>query len=180
MYKSQHIKELFGAAPFWNTAAVFRIPAALFFQQKSKKFLSSNYCFETGIMAGILEKKTLKLESLKKRRRNSRLIYFVQRSSIPTDGFIPIIRRSRNYHSLTFLTAAARTNIYKGSFFPRTTRDWNVLPDSIIISAESAEDGVTRFTSLVNFPNHMFYKNALENSIIMNVFGIRVIPIKYQ
>ena len=49
----------------------------------------------------------------------------------------------------TFQTPAARTDIYKGSFFPQTIRDWNALPDSIITSAEGAEDGVARFTSLV-------------------------------
>ena len=60
-----------------------------------------------------------------------------------------LIRRSRNHHSLTFQTPAAITDIYKGSFFPQTIRDWNALPDSIIISVEGAKDGVARFTSLV-------------------------------
>ena len=50
---------------------------------------------------------------------------------------------------MTFHTPAARTDIYKGSFFPQTIRDWNALPDSIITSVEGAEDGVARFTSLV-------------------------------
>ena len=35
------------------------------------------------------------------------------------------------------------------SFFPDTIRDWNVLPASIISSAESPEDYVARFTLLV-------------------------------
>ena len=43
----------------------------------------------------------------------------------------------------------ANTDVYKGSFFPQTIRDWNVLPDSLISSAEDAEDCVTKFTSLV-------------------------------
>ena len=59
----------------------------------------------------------------------------------------PPIRCSRNHHSLTFQTP--RTDIYKGSFFPQTIRDSNAFPDSIITSAEGAEDGVARFTSLV-------------------------------
>ena len=42
-----------------------------------------------------------------------------------------------------------RTHIYKGSFFPRTDRDWNALPDLIMTSAEGAEDGVARFTSVI-------------------------------
>ena len=40
-------------------------------------------------------------------------------------------------------------NVYKGSFFPQTIRDWNALPDSMISSAEDAEDCVAKFTSLV-------------------------------
>ena len=61
----------------------------------------------------------------------------------------PPIRRSRNQFSLTSQTPTARTDIYKGSFFPQTIRDWNALPDLIISSTEGAENGVVRFTSLV-------------------------------
>ena len=39
--------------------------------------------------------------------------------------------------------------MFKGSFFPQTIRDWNALPDSLISSAEDAEDCVAKFTSLV-------------------------------
>ena len=42
-----------------------------------------------------------------------------------------------------------RSDVYKCSFFPQTIRDWNVLPDSLISSAEVAEDCVAKFTSLV-------------------------------
>ena len=35
------------------------------------------------------------------------------------------------------------------AFFSQTIRDWNVLSDSLISSAEGAEDGVAKFTSLV-------------------------------
>ena len=33
---------------------------------------------------------------------------------------------------------------------PQTIRDWNAIPDSLISSAEDAEDCVAKFTSLVN------------------------------
>ena len=33
--------------------------------------------------------------------------------------------------------------------FPQTIRDWNVLPDSLISSAELSDDCVSKFTSLV-------------------------------
>ena len=50
---------------------------------------------------------------------------------------------------MAFQTPIANTDVYKGSFFPQTTRDWNALPDSLISSAEDAEDCVAKFTSLV-------------------------------
>ena len=51
-----------------------------------------------------------------------------------------------------FQTSIANTNVYKCSFFPQTItciRDWNVLPGSLISSAEDAEDCVAKFTSPV-------------------------------
>ena len=58
-------------------------------------------------------------------------------------------RRGRNQHSMAFQTPIANTDVYKGSFFPQTIRDWKSLPDSLISSAEDAEDCVAKFTSLV-------------------------------
>ena len=48
-----------------------------------------------------------------------------------------------------FQTPIANTDVYKCSFFPQTISDRNVLPDSLISSAEVAEDCVAKFTSLV-------------------------------
>ena len=51
--------------------------------------------------------------------------------------------------TMAFQTPIASTDVYKGSFFLQTIRDWNALPDSLISSAEDAEDCVAKFTSLV-------------------------------
>ena len=32
---------------------------------------------------------------------------------------------------MAFQTPIANTDVYKGSFFPRTIRDWNALPNSL-------------------------------------------------
>ena len=48
-----------------------------------------------------------------------------------------------------FSTPIVNTDVYKGSFFPQTIRDWNALHDSLILSAEDAEDCVAMLTSLV-------------------------------
>ena len=95
-------------------------------QKRAARFVTGNNNYETGSMTGILGQ--LKWESLKKRRKDNRLILRYKglkgKASVPTD-------------------------VYKGSFFPQTVRDWNALPDSLISSAEDAEDCVAKFTSLV-------------------------------
>ena len=66
-----------------------------------------------------------------------------------TQVLIPKTRRCRNQQSMAFQTPIANTDVYKGSFFPKTIKDWNALPDSLISSAEDAEDCVAKVTSLV-------------------------------
>ena len=120
-------------------------------RNRAAGFVTGNYNFETGSMTGILEH--LKWESLKKRRRDSRLVLLYKglkdKASIPADDLILLVRRCRNDHSMAYQVPIANTDIYKCSFFPQTVRDWNALPDSLISSAEGAEDGVAKFTSLV-------------------------------
>ena len=50
---------------------------------------------------------------------------------------------------MAYKVPIANTDIYKCSFFPQTIRDWNALPDTLISSAEDAEAGAAKFTSLV-------------------------------
>ena len=115
------------------------------------KPLPGNYNDETGSITGILGQ--LKWESLKKRRKDTRLILLYKglkgKASVPTDDLIPKTRRCRNQHTMAFQTPIANTDVYKSSFFPRTIRDWNALPDSLISFAEDAADCVAKFTSLV-------------------------------
>ena len=91
------------------------------------RFVTGNYNFETGSLTGILDHS--KWESLKKRRRDSRLILLYKglkgKASIPTDDLIPLARRCRNDHSMANQVPIANTNIYKCSFFSQTIRDWN-------------------------------------------------------
>ena len=120
-------------------------------QKRTARFVTGNYNYETGCMTGILVQ--LKWESLKKRRKDNRLILLYKglkgKASVQTDDLIPKTRRCRNQHSVAFQTPIANTDVYKGSFSPQTNRDWNALPDSLISSAEDAEECVAKFTSLV-------------------------------
>ena len=71
------------------------------------------------------------------------------KARIPTDDLIQKNRCCRNQHSLVFQIPTSSKNAYKKCFFPQTIRDWNVLPDSLISSAELSYDCVSKFTSLV-------------------------------
>ena len=94
-------------------------------QKRAARFVTGNYNYETGSMTGILGQ--LKWESLKKRRKDNRLILLYKglkgKASVPTDDLIPKTRRCRNQHSMAFQTPIANTDVYKGSFFPQTIRD---------------------------------------------------------
>ena len=120
-------------------------------QNRAARFVTGNYVFETGSMTGILGQ--LKWESLKKRRKDSRLILLYKglkgKARIPTDDLIPKNRRCRNQHSLAFQIPSASKKAYKSSFFPQTIRDWNDLSDSLVSSAEMSDDCVSKFASLV-------------------------------
>ena len=120
-------------------------------QKRAARFVTGNYTYETGSITGILGQ--LKWESLKKRRKDNRLILLYKglkcKAIVPTDDLIPKTRRCRNQHSMAFQIPIANTDVYKGSFFPQNIRAWNALPDSLISSAEDVEDCIAKFASLV-------------------------------
>ena len=115
-------------------------------QKRAARFVTGIYNYETGSMTGILGQ--LKSESPKKRKKDNSLVLLYKGLKGKTDDFIPKTRRCRNQPSMAFQTPIANIDVYKGSFFPQTIRDWNALSDSPISSAEDAEDCVAKFTSL--------------------------------
>ena len=145
----------------WNTideryySFVFHIetkPHFLMFASFQSVFTMAVWnTIDDGSMTGILEE--LKWKTLQKRRKDNRLILLYKglkgKARIPTDGLIPKNRRCRNQHSLVFQIPTASIDAYLKSFFPQTIRNWNVLPDSLISSAELSDDCVSKFTSLV-------------------------------
>ena len=80
------------------------------------------------------------LQDTEERQQTHRIIH---RSE---DDLIPPVRRYRNHHSLACQVPIANTDIYKCICLSHTSRDWNALPDSLISSAEGAEDSVAKFT----------------------------------
>ena len=73
-------------------------------QKRAARFVTGNYNYETGSTTGILGQ--LKWESLKKRRKDNRLIFLYKglkgQASVLTYDLIPKTRRCRNQHSMAF------------------------------------------------------------------------------
>ena len=95
-------------------------------QKRAARFVTGtcNYSYETGSMTGIYGQ--LKWESLKKRRKDNRLVLLYKglkgKASVPTDDLIPKVRPARNQHSIAFQTPIANTDVYKASLFLQTIR----------------------------------------------------------
>ena len=174
----QLIKDWCGRS--WNMEAQFGTLTlrASRVQNRAARFVTGNYVFETGSMTGILGQ--LKWESLKKRRKDSRLILLYKglkgKARIPTDDLIPKNRRCRNQHSLAFQIPSASKEAYKRSFFPQTIRDWNDLPDSLISSAEMSDDCFSKFASLVRLRELISPQSEPPGEIMS--FGVS--PVNYS
>ena len=85
--------------------AQFEIPVEKV-QNRAARFETGNYNFETGSITKVLEQ--LKWESLKQRRKGSRLILFYKgltgQANIPVDDLKTPLRHTRNHHSEPFKT----------------------------------------------------------------------------
>ena len=88
-------------------------------QNRAARFVTGNYNFETGSMTIVLEH--LKWESLKQRRKCSRLILFYKglkgQDNIPVDDLKSPQRNTRDHHSEPFQVPYARTDAYRHIFF---------------------------------------------------------------
>ena len=80
---------------------------------------------------------TMIWRSLQDRRRDARLCMFykIDRNlvAIKKDKrLIPPQRRTRHSNARAYQTLSCRTDPRKNSFFPRTVRDWNALPQTLL------------------------------------------------
>ena len=102
-------------------------------QRRAARWIKSDY-FRTSSVTDMLH--TLNLRRLDLRRIDNRLSLFYKAVNnmveIPTDNIlIPLTRRSRHNHPLSYRLISATTDYYKFSFFPRTIFHWNSLPPDI-------------------------------------------------
>ena len=120
-------------------------------QNQAARFIASDYSQEPGSMTKILEQ--LKLEPLKERRKQSRLVLFYKglnnQAAIPTSMLQRPKRKTRTMHSEHFINIPARTDILKSSFMPSTVKDWNLLPPDVIEKSRAAKSPVKSFAAVV-------------------------------
>ena len=93
----------------------------------------------------------LEWRSLEDRRRDARLVimYKISHDKVAvskSDRLSPPLRHSRNMHSRSYQVPLCRTQQRKASFFPRTTVDWNCLPQTAVLS-DSVESFRTASTT---------------------------------
>jgi hypothetical protein len=93
-------------------------------QKRAARFITSNYNYEPGSTTTIL--KQTKLEPLKERKKQNRLILFCNGIhhlvEIPTDNLQHPLRTTKNMHSQHYLRFPAKTDILKFSFLPNSQR----------------------------------------------------------
>ena len=114
-------------------------------QKRAARFVTGNYNYETGSMTGILGQ--LKWESLKKRRKDNRIILLYKGllkkvkqvyQLMTLSPKLGIVEMSTLWHFRLPLPIQTFILFIKIASSPQTIRDWNALPDSprLISSAE--------------------------------------------
>ena len=120
------------ASPAWDPSTSEDVTKLEKVQRQAACFVHNNYYDRT---PGCVSKMVSDLgwESLQHRRRVDRLttLYKIQHGLVELDTGVvrPGDKRTRGQHRL--YQPVAKSSIYKNSFFPRTIRDWNLLPTSV-------------------------------------------------
>ena len=101
-------------------------------QRQSARFIMADYSYYSSVTNMLTN---LNLSSLESRRTTTSIILLYKiihnLIEIPSSDLIPITSCTRGHHQ-RFQHIYARTSLYSNSFFPRTIRLWNSLPEDII------------------------------------------------
>ena len=104
-------------------------------QKRTARFITGSYNYETISITSILGQS--KWESPKKRGKYNRRI--LSYKGIKYEARPHPLNSERKKSPLNGI---ADTDINRGSFSPQTIRDWNALSESVISSAQVADDCV--------------------------------------
>ena len=103
-------------------------------QRRAARFVTGDYSRYSSVTSML---NNLKWQSLESRRREARLslLFKVVHGlvAVPHEGHISKSKtRTRAKNSLKLNVYAPKTEIFRSSFFPRTVKEWNTLPDSFV------------------------------------------------
>ena len=102
-------------------------------QKRAARFVTGRY-HNTSKANSLIT--TLGWEPLKQRRKINRLamVYKISHGMVCMDSsqLVPAPTRERRGHSQQFRMIQCRTKYRQGAFLPRSIKDWNELPDSVV------------------------------------------------
>ena len=103
-------------------------------QRRAARYVTNRY-HNTSSVSSMIE--DLNWKSLEDRRKIARLtmMYKLANGMVlvnTEDRLIPSDRIARNNNSKSYQIPSCRTEIRKESYFPKTIRDWNALPDNCV------------------------------------------------
>ena len=102
-------------------------------QRRAARFVTGRY-HNSSSVSSLINK--LDWHPLKHRRKIARLamVYKIVHGLVCMDAsqLIPAPTRQRRGHHLQFQQPQCRTQYRQGSFYPRSIKDWNALPDTVV------------------------------------------------
>ena len=116
--------------PYYNTD-IYRLEKV---QRRAARWVLSDYNRQTSITSLL---STLNWSTLQQRRLSSRLTLFYKiiKNQLPItfpSYYLSTQYHTRQYHQDHFIVPQSNTNSHKYSFYPRTIRNWNNLPITLI------------------------------------------------
>ena len=122
------------ASVIWDPYRQNQIDQLEKIQRRAVRFINGNYQRDISVTR---MREDLQLQLLEERRRQARLTMFYkaihQQIAIPIPDYIqPRRRPTRQHGNNRFMRLSSSSDSYKNSFFSRTLRDWDALPQVTI------------------------------------------------
>lgn len=139
------------AATVWDPYTLTNIAKLENIQRKSVRFIYNCYSWRTSPTCLL---QTAELETLQIRRYRERLKFYYllyhDKTGIDKNRYIQAAnaRTTRSFHSKKVKDFTCKTNAFKNSFFPRTTRTWNSL-DAQTVECATLDAFMNALTSQV-------------------------------
>ena len=139
------------ASPVWDPYTQENIMKIEMVQRRAARYVTNNYN-RTASVTDMLNR--LEWKTLSHRRHDARLTLFYKIVNnlveIPSENYLlPCIRLTRHQHSIPFQIPCSNTDYHLHSFFPRTIRTWNNLPNNVV-TAPSLDTFKNRLKHLPN------------------------------